>query len=51
MRIKNSVILVEKSFGYLVAMLVTLQSSHFLHKIYSNALPLGGVVLGGSENL
>ena len=28
-----------------------LQSSHFLHKIHSNVLPLGEVVLGGNENL
>ena len=32
-------------------MLVQLQSSHFLHKIHSNSLPLGDVVLSGTEKL
>ena len=51
MGIKTSVILVEKSLGYLDSHACQLQSSHFLHKIHSNALPLEEVVLGGNENL
>ena len=54
MRMKTSVILVENFFGYLITligMLVQLQSSHFVHKIHSNALPLGDIVLGGNKNL
>ena len=47
---KTSVILVEKSLALMV-MLVQLQSSHFLYKFHSNALPLGDMVLGGNENL
>ena len=34
-----------------MAMLVQLQSSHFLHKIYFNTLPLGEVVIGSDGNL
>ena len=33
----------------LITILVQLQSSYFLHKIHSNALPLGDVILGGME--
>ena len=51
MGMETSVILVEESLATLMAMLVQLQSSHFLHKFQSNALPLGEVVLGGNENL
>ena len=32
-------------------MLVQLQVFHFIHKIHSNALPLGDVVLGSNGNL
>ena len=35
----------------LMDMLIQLQSSHFLHKIHSNALPLAEVVLRGNGNL
>ena len=51
---KISVIVVEKSLGYTdghAVMLVQLQSSHFLHKLLTNALSLGNVVLGGNRNL
>ena len=48
---KTSVILVEKSLATLMAILIQLQSSHFFTKFHSNALLLGKVVLGGSENL
>ena len=54
MEMRISVILIEKSLGYLeslIVMLVQLQLSHFLHKFHSNALPLGKVVLDGNENL
>ena len=40
MRMKISVILVEKSLGFLDDILVPLWSFHFLHKIHSNALLL-----------
>ena len=43
MRMKTSVILVEKSLSYLT-ILVQLQSSHFIHKLRE-------MVLGGNENL
>ena len=33
-----------------MVMLVQLQSSHFVHKIHSNALPLAEVILSGNEN-
>ena len=34
-----------------MVILIQLQSSHFLHKVRSNVLPLGEMVLGGNENL
>ena len=34
-----------------MAMLVQLQSSNFLRKIHSNALPFEEIVLGGNGNL
>ena len=42
---------IEKSLATLIAMLVQLQSSHFLYKFHSNALLLEDVVFGGNENL
>ena len=51
---KISVILVEKSHGFLddhAYPIVQLQSSHLIHKIHSNLLSLGDVVLGGNRNL
>ena len=43
---KTSIILVENLLATLMVMLVQLKSSDFFYKIYSNALPLGEVVLG-----
>ena len=34
-----------------MAMFILLQQSHFLHKIYFNALPFKHVVLGGNKKL
>ena len=48
MRIKISVMLVEKSFGCLDGH-VCLTS--IIHKIHYTALPLGDAILGGNENL
>ena len=42
MGMETSVILVEESLATLMAMLVQLQSSHFLHKYHSNALYIIG---------
>ena len=45
MRMKTSVILVEKSIACLMVMLVQLQSSRvFFHKFHSNVLPIEEVV-------
>ena len=51
MRMKISVILIEKSLATLMAMLVQFQSSYFFHKFHSNALPLKEALLSGNENL
>ena len=51
MGMKISVILVENLLATLMAILVQLQSFHFLHKIHSNALSLGKLVLDGNEKL
>ena len=48
---KTSVFLVENSLATLMVMLMHHQSSHFNHKIHSNALPLREVVIGGNGNL
>ena len=47
MGMKTNVILVENSLGYLDGHACPISIISFLHKIYSNALPLGDVVLGG----
>ena len=48
---KTNVILVEKSLGYLDGHACPTPISHFLHKIYSNALLLGEVILVCNRNL
>ena len=45
------VILVVKSHLYFDGHAYPIRLSHFHHKIYFNALPLGDVVLGGNGNL
>ena len=48
---KDSAILEGKSIKSFMAILVLLQSSHFHYKIYSNALLIEDVVLGGNGKL
>ena len=48
---KTSVILVEKSLGYLDGNGCPTLIISFFHKIHSDTLPLEEVVLGGNESL